>query len=61
MRESRKESLRRFRQEIERQERYQRFHRFNPDGDCACWACVARLQLWIIRTTAKRLKLSTEK
>jgi hypothetical protein len=27
-----------------------KFHRFDPDSDCACWACIGRLQLWVIRS-----------
>lgn len=47
------QELRLLRREIECQDRYERFHRFDPASGCACWPCIARLQLWIIRTKRK--------
>jgi hypothetical protein len=44
---------REWRAAMDRAEAAEIFHRFDPQSGCACWACIARLQLWIIRSRSR--------
>ncbi len=45
-----------FRQEIERQDALDPHDPFNHDSDCACWACIGKLQGSVVQAYVRRMR-----